>query len=120
MMDKSRKKALTAQYKQTLPPMGAYQIRCLAEPKVYVGIGKNLKGKMTGDMFKLNSGGHVNRALQTAWNLYGGDQFAMEVLEELAEDSQDLQKDYSEELELLKTLWEEKLTQENLRLYGQD
>jgi hypothetical protein len=116
-MDKLRKKQMTSQYKQTSLPMGVYQIRCLAEPKCYIDAAKNLKGKMNGDIFKLSAGNHVNKGLQKAWNLYGKDQFAVDVLEELEYDPEKPQADYTEDLEILKSIWADKLAAENLGMY---
>lgn len=116
-MDKLRKKEMTAQYKQTPLPMGVYQIRCLAEPKCYIETAKNLKGKMNGDVFKLSAGNHVNKGLQTAWNLYGKDRFTVDILEELKYNPDEPEADYTEDLEILKSIWADKLTGENLALY---
>ena len=116
-MDKAKKKELTEQYKETLLPMGVYQVRCLAEPAVYLAIAKNLKGKMNGDIFKLNSGNHTNRQLQQAWKKYGKDQFVIETLEELDYNEKEPKADYTEDLMLLLEYWTARLTEEKLRLY---
>jgi hypothetical protein len=116
-MDKARKKAMASQYKQTPLSMGVYQIRCLAEPRCYIGTAKNLKGKMNGDVFKLSAGNHVNKELQRAWDLYGKDRFAVDILEELEYNSAEPEADYTEDLEILKSVWADKLAAENIALY---
>jgi hypothetical protein len=116
-MDKAKKKEMVSQYKQTPLPMGVYQIRCLAEPKCYIETAKNLKGKMNGDVFKLSAGNHVNKELQRDWNHYGKDQFIVDVLEELKHNPEEPEADYTEDLEILKSIWTDKLTEENIAIY---
>jgi hypothetical protein len=116
-MDKTRKKEIVSQYKQTPLPMGVYQIRCLAESRCYLGAAKNLNGKMNGDVFKLSAGNHVSKELQKAWKLYGKDQFVVSILEELKYSPDEPQADYTEDLEILKSIWADKLAAENIALY---
>ena len=40
------KKELKKQYKQTLQPMGVYQIKNLVNGKIFIGSVKNLPGKL--------------------------------------------------------------------------
>lgn len=77
----------------------------------------NLKGKINGTKFKLNSGGHPNKELQKEWKEHGEEAFSIEVLENLEYDKDESKTDYSEELALLQMIWEEKLKKENMEFY---
>lgn len=117
-MDKSRKKELIAQYKQTKPRMGLFIIRSKVNNKCYLQATQDLRGVMNGAVVRLRAGMHPNRELQKEWKEFGAENFTMEILEHLAYDDKDEAKtDYSEELSLLQMIWEEKLTNENLEFY---
>lgn len=100
-----RKKALKNQYKQTLRPMGVFQIRNLRNEKVLIGSTLNLDGIFNRHLFQLKMGSHPNKDLQKDWNILGKENFSFEVLEELfPRENLDPQK----ELEFLENLWLEK------------
>lgn len=67
--------------------------------------------------FKLDYGNHPNKELQREWQEYGEANFSIEVLEKLEYDKDETKTDYSEELALLKMIWEEKLLQRGVELY---
>ena len=96
------KKALKRQYKETLRPMGVYQISCLMNEKMFIGSSMNLDGIINRHKFELNLGKHKNFALQKDWNHFIPEDFAFETLEVL-EPREGL--DYAEELEFLEDLW---------------
>ena len=104
----NRKKELKEQYKLTPTPMGIYQIRNLANGKVFVGAALNLPGILTSNRLQLSSGGHPNKRLQAEWNEFGGEGFAFEVLDELAA-TEGAGYDYRADLAFLEELWLEKL-----------
>src|SRR3989339_1353003 len=102
------KKELKKQYKQTLPPMGIYQIKNLVNGKVFIASGKNLHGKSNSYKFQLNSRLHVNSELQDDYTKYGEENFSFEVLDTL-EPKDDPAYKYDEDLKTLEDLWLEKL-----------
>lgn len=102
------KKELKKQYKQTLPPMGIYQIKNLINGKIFIGSSKNLHGKSNSYKFQLNSGLHMNRELQEDYTKYGEENFSFEVLDTL-EPKDDPAYKYDEDLKTLEDLWLEKL-----------
>ncbi len=102
------KKELKKKYKETLPPMGIYQIKNLINGKIYVSSGKNLNGKSNSWKFQLNSGTHFNRELQSDFNKYGEDNFVFEIIDHL-DPKEDLNYDYTEDLKILEEMWIEKL-----------
>jgi len=102
------RKELIRQYKQTIPSMGVYQIRCTLNQKVFVGSTKNLHGKKNSYHFQLDMGSHMNKALQQEYNVYGSESFVFEVLDTVTP-KDDLKYDYSEDLATLESLWLQKL-----------
>jgi len=102
------KKELKKRYKQTLPPMGIFQIRNLVNGKILIGSSKNLPGKINSSKFQLDHGSHMNRELQKDYNQSGAENFSFEVLDRL-DPKEDPNYDYTEELAMLEKMWLEKL-----------
>lgn len=112
-----RKKELKQQYKEMKPEMGVFIIRSKASNKCFLQATPNLRGTVNGTQFKLNAGIHPNRELQQDWNRIGEDSFSFEILEQLEYDKDETKTDYTDELEILRMLWEEKLLKQNMELY---
>jgi len=103
------KKELKNKYKQTLLPMGVYQIKNTVNGKIFIGSSKNLPGKLNSQKFQLDLGSHMNTELQNDYTNFGSDNFTFEVLDYL-EPKEDINYDYTEDLEVLKEMWIEKLS----------
>lgn len=112
-----RKKELKELYKQMKPEMGVYIISSNFSDKCYIEATQNLKGKINGTLFKLNAGAHPNRELQKDWNEHGEAAFTVSILEKLEYDKDESKTDYSEELALLQTIWEDILAKDNKKFY---
>lgn len=102
------KKEIKREYKQTLQPMGVFQIRSLVNEKVFVGSTLNLNGVFNKHRFQLDAGIHLSKTLQADWNELGVDKFAFEILEEVFP-RENPDYDYKSDLEVLEDLWLEKL-----------
>lgn len=107
-----RKKELKRQYLQMKPAMGVFTISNMVTGEVYLEATKDLKSRMNSTPFKLNAGSHPNRPLQRQWREYGEGNFKMEVLDTLEYDEDDDKRDYSDDLEVLRTIWEERLVRD--------
>ncbi|MHB8128378.1 MAG: GIY-YIG nuclease family protein [Mobilitalea sp.] len=112
-----RKNELKQQYKLRKPDMGIFIIRSKINNKYFLQSTKDLRGVMNGAKFKLATGTHPNRELQSDWKASGEDNFIIEILERLECNEEESKTDYSEELNLMELIWEEKFTKENLELY---
>jgi hypothetical protein len=112
-----RRKQLLEQYKQMKPDMGIFWIRSKASKKCFLETSQNLKGKMNRTRFQLDAGNHPNQELQRDWKQSGPDQFEFEILELLQYDKDESKTDYSEELAILKLIWEEKLSRQQFAFY---
>lgn len=105
-----RKKELKEMYKQMRPEMGIFIIESKTSNKYYLEVTQNLQGKMNSVRFQLESGGfRINELLQKEWKELGSDNFEIRILEKLGYDNDESKTDYSEELEIMKTIWDEKL-----------
>ncbi len=102
------KKKLKEQYKQTLRPMGIYQIKNLVNGKILIGSSTNLPGKINSHQFQLKMGSHMNRDLQKEYSEFGSKNFSFEILDTL-EPKEDPSYDYSPDLDMLEKLWIERL-----------
>lgn len=105
-----RKKELKEQYKQMKSEMGIFAVHTKDGTKYFLETTQNLKGKINSTRFQLQHGSHPNKEMQTEWNKRGETEFVIDILEKLEYDKDDDTKtDYSEELSIMKMLWEEKL-----------
>jgi hypothetical protein len=102
------RKEIIRKYKQTVQPMGVYQIRNLVNGKILVGSSKNLNGKSNSYIFQLNSGSHMNSTLQKDFNEFGEKNFLFEIVDRL-EPMEEQGYDYTNDLKELEKLWLEKL-----------
>ncbi len=117
-MDKTRKKELQQQYMNSKHPMGIFTVRCKANNNCYIQTTPDLKGVMNGAKVRLDGGRHPNKELQKEWNEFGADNFTIEILEQLQYDEKDeVKTDYSQELDILRMIWEEKLAAEGKKFY---
>lgn len=107
-----RKKELKRQYLQMRPTMGVFTISNTVTGEVYLEATKDLKSRMNSTPFKLNAGSHPSRPLQRQWREYGEDNFKMEVLDTLEYDKDEEKRDYSDDLEVLRIIWEERLVRD--------
>lgn len=87
-MENARKKDLIREYKEKKATPGIFAVRC--GDSVWVGPSKNLEKQQNSVWFQLRQNGHMNKAMQAAWNTHGAGAFTFEVLEEIADDNPQL------------------------------
>jgi hypothetical protein len=114
----SRKKQLIEQYKQMKPDMGIFCIRSKVTNKCLLETSQHVHAKINSVKFQLNAGMHPNRELQREWSRFGEQQFEIEVLELLKYDEDETKTDYTEELSILKFIWEQKWSEEMREFYA--
>lgn len=114
-----RRKELKEQYKNMKPEMGIFIIKAKFNDKCLIESSKDLKGTINGSKFRLNAGNYLNADLQSDWKEYGKNGFTIEILENLQYDKDELKMDYSEELEILKLIWIERLSSEKMEFYNE-
>jgi hypothetical protein len=99
-----KNKELKQAYKQSVLPMGVFQIRCANNEKILLVTGRNLPGLMNRHRFQLQHGGHPNKQLQEDWQRFGEHNFSFEVVEELIPPSNP-HFDVKRELDAMEDLW---------------
>jgi len=110
------RKARIREYKETLRPAGVFRVRNTATGKSLVASSANLAGALNRHRFQLERGSHPSRELQADWNALGASSFEFEVLDQLKpSDKPDC--DATEDLQVLKELWLEKLKASGELLY---
>ena len=111
------KKKLKEQYRYTKPEMGVCIVKSNTGNTCLIQESIDLKSTMNRFRFQLDLGSLSNRELQAAWKRDGDSAFTIEVLEILPYDEDESKVDYYEELEILKVIWEERLTENGMEFY---
>lgn len=101
-------KAVKKLYKQTLRPMGIFQIKNLTSGKIYIGRSTDLNGKINSEKFQLKYNMHMNKELQNDFNNMGKEKFSFEILDRLPPKEKP-DYDYDGDLQALEGMWLEKL-----------
>src|SRR5690606_3084279 len=92
-------------------------VRSKQNHKIFLDTTQNLNGKINRTKFQLDHGSHPYLELQQEWNEHGSEASVIEVLDTLKYDKDESKTDYSEELEILRMVWEERLIGEGLEFY---
>lgn len=98
-------------FKQGHRPIGIYLIRNMVTGRIYFGSSNNLDAIFNRHRFDLSLNSHRIKELQQDWKDYGEANFAFEILETI-EQSDDLGRNYREELKELEQTWLERLKPE--------
>jgi hypothetical protein len=109
---------LKKQYAQTIQPMGIFQVKNLANGKLFIDSSLNLEGKINRTRFQLKLGSHRNKTLQEDFNQLGADSFAFEIIDYL-KPKEDTKMDYTDDLKMLEDLWLDKLQPYDAKGYNQ-
>lgn len=112
-----RKKELKEQYKQYRPEMGLISAKCRINGRIYIEATNRTQASINKLLFTLKLGSNRCEELQKDWKEYGEGSFHIEVLENLEYDEKDPDRDYCEDLEILKLEWVEKFRKDNVELY---
>lgn len=102
------RKEINREYMERVKPAGIYQVKNLANGKMFLGSSFNLEGPLNRHKFMLKIGSHTNKELQKDWNELGADQFTFDILEEV-NIKEDPNFNLNDELTLLEMIWLEKL-----------
>jgi len=106
------KKELKERYKEMKTPMGVIIIRNKVNGKVFLDVTTDTRSLINRYKFQLQMGVHRIKSLQREWREYGENSFDFKVLQELEYDENNQKEDYSEELEIMKLIWSERLSKD--------
>jgi len=110
-----KKKELQAEYRQMKTDMGIFAVINKDANKYFLVETNNIKGKINSTSFQLRSGAHPNRELLRDWQQLGADRFEFTLAEQI--DYEEGRDDYSDDLELLRMIWKEKLAAQGIGFY---
>ena len=102
------KSEIKKKYKQTITPMGIYQLKNLKNGKILIGSSKNLPARKNRFEMELSSESLTSKELLHDLRQFGKENFLFEVLDYL-EPKEDPSYNYTEDLKTLEELWIEKL-----------
>jgi group I intron endonuclease len=85
---------------------GIYKITNRVNGKFYIGSSINITNRWKAHIYRLNSGTHVNRHLQSAWNKYGSESFIFERIERIVDKNLLIEREQSY-LDILKPYHED-------------
>jgi len=113
-VEKQKRKDLTASYRQSVRPMGIYQIRNLDNGKIFVARSTDLEAARNRHHFVTTMERPPIPELLAEWKIYGGRRFVFEVLDQFtptdeAATGEAAMERYRRELDDLLDLWLEKL-----------
>jgi group I intron endonuclease len=111
------KSEIKRNYKQTLTPMGIYQLKNLANGKILIGSSKNLPARKNRFEMELSIENFSDQGLLNDVRKFGKDKFVFEVLDYL-EPKEDPLYNYTEDLKTLEEMWIEKLQPFNAKGYN--
>jgi len=114
LSDVKSKKELQAQYKEREIVGGVYVIKNTLSNKILLKAATNLQGSKNRFEFSQKTGSCVDMKLQKDWNKDGGEQFVFEVLEELKKGETQTSKEFKDDIDVLKEIWLEKLSDKDL------
>lgn len=96
------------QYKETIQPMGIFQIKNLDSGKIFLDWSLNLPGSLNRHLFQLEMGSLRNHELQADFSRLGKQAFELSIVDRL-DPTDEPDRNYTEDLKSLLALWIEKL-----------
>jgi len=105
---------MRAQYEEREVVGGVYLIRNAHSNKLLLESTTDLRSSANRFTFSQKTGSCVYLKLQQDWTAQGGKGFTFEVLEELRKEKTLTESAYKADLDLMLSLWRERLSNENL------
>jgi len=107
-MEKQSRKALAAQYKNKAAVGGVYCVKCGGDNTVWLRSTADMQGaKNRFDFSQLNDS-YPEPCMREAWMTYGSSSFSFEVLEEIKKGETQTDREFTDDISVLLTLWTEK------------
>lgn len=110
-MDKDKRKKLQQQYSERRVVGGVYAIKNAASGKLLLLSTLDMPGSLNRFSFALQTGGCVHPKLRDVW---GKDEFTIEVIEELVKKEEQSEKKFTQEIEALYELTAERYSADQL------
>jgi len=107
-MDRQSKKDMTAAYKEKKKTGGIYAVRNRVTGRVLLGAAPDIEGFRNRFAFSQATDSCVQPKLCDDWNTYGASSFVLEVLETLDKKIDQTDREFTDDMAVLKELWLEK------------
>lgn len=107
-MDKQSKKNMSAAYKEKKKTGGIYAIRNSVTGKALLGAATDMEGFRNRFSFSQATGSCVQPKLEADWKKYGGQAFVLEIMETIEKKSDQTDREFADDIAVLKDLWMEK------------
>jgi hypothetical protein len=114
MKDARTKKELQAQYKERQVIGGVYVVKNTWNNKLLLEAATDLQGSKNRFDFAKSTGSCVHTKLYADWTEQGSGDFIYEVLEELEKGETQTDKEFKADIDLLREMWLEKLSDSEL------
>ena len=114
LKEEKSKKELQARYREREIVGGIYAIRNTLSNKILLEATSDLQGRRNRFEFSQKTGSCIHLKLQNDWNTQGGGEFVFEVLEELVKGDTQTEKAFKADIDVLKEMWLEKLSDNDL------
>lgn len=114
-MNEDRKKELKSSYKSKTVIGGICCIKCSGNQRSWIQTTKNIEGLRNRFNFAVLTQSCLDPSMREEWLKYGIDSFSFTVLEELKKGETQTDKEFSDDINALYELWQEKLNQGDLK-----
>lgn len=111
-MQSDSKKALKAQYKNRAVIGGAFLIRCDAAGEAWLRCSTDFRGDQNRFSFSVSTDMCPEPCMANAWKRHGAAAFSFEVLETLEKKETQTDREFSDDIAVLRGLWAEKLKEQ--------
>ena len=108
-MDKQSKKDMSAAYKEKKKIGGIYAVRNSVTGKALLGAAPDMAGFRNRFSFSQATDSCVHPKLEADWKKFGGTAFVLEVLETLEKKNDQTDREFADDIAVLKDLWLEKI-----------
>ncbi|MBE5986064.1 GIY-YIG nuclease family protein [Lacrimispora sp. AGF001] len=107
-MESSAKKALKDQYKNRIMTGGIYRIQCSKDGSYWLRTSLDMQGSKNRFAFSKSTDSCPEICMLKTWKQYGADSFSFEIVEEIEKKETQTQRQFSDDLNTLLELWNEK------------
>ncbi|MDK2967429.1 GIY-YIG nuclease family protein [Lacrimispora sp.] len=108
-MENPTRKALKEQYKNRILTGGIYRIQCSGDKSYWLRASLDMQGSYNRFAFSKKTDSCPEICMLKAWKIYGADAFSFEIVEKLEKKETQTQRQFSDDINTLLELWEEKL-----------
>jgi len=108
-MDKQSKKDMSTAYKEKKKTGGIYAIRNSVTGKALLGATQDMVGFRNRFSFSQATDSCVHPKLEADWKKFGGQSFVLETMEVLEKKNDQTDREFADDIAVLKDLWLEKM-----------